>query len=220
MHRLLIGGALATLLLPASAHADAEVRFLNAVPGDEEAGLRIVRGSRTVDTRTVPFAGVSGYARVPAGSVVLRMRPTKDGRPQPLRAGLRDGRSYMAVAVGPMDRPQLKLRPERDGTDEAEAEAEHATSRSQRSALLAALAAFFFAELGDKTQLATLTLATRYPPFGVWLGATLGMSLSAGLALVIGRALGTRLPERPIRIVAAVLFLVVGAVLMVDALRG
>ena len=115
VHRLLIGGALATLLLPASAHADAEVRFLNAVPGDEEAGLRIVRGSRTVDTRTVPFAGVSGYARVPAGSVVLRMRPTKDGRPQPLRAGLRDGRSYMAVAVGPMDRPQLKLRPERDG---------------------------------------------------------------------------------------------------------
>ena len=112
------------------------------------------------------------------------------------------------------------LRPERDGTDEAEAEAEHATSRSQRSALLAALAAFFFAELGDKTQLATLTLATRYPLFGVWLGATLGMSLSAGLALVIGRALGTRLPERPIRIVAAVLFLLFGTVLVVDAMRG
>jgi putative Ca2+/H+ antiporter (TMEM165/GDT1 family) len=91
---------------------------------------------------------------------------------------------------------------------------------SERSALLAALGAFFLAELGDKTQLATLTLATRYSALGVWIGATLGMSGASALALVVGRALGTRLPERPIRIAAAALFLTVGVLLILDALRA
>jgi putative Ca2+/H+ antiporter (TMEM165/GDT1 family) len=91
---------------------------------------------------------------------------------------------------------------------------------SERSALLAALAAFFLAELGDKTQLATLTLATRYSALGVWIGATLGMSGASALALVVGRALGSRLPERPIRIAAAAMFLTVGVLLILDAVRA
>lgn len=109
------------------------------------------------------------------------------------------------------------LRPGPDDDAEEEATAAVSGRRSERSALLAALAAFFFAELGDKTQLATLTLATRYPPLGVWIGATLGMSAALALALVVGRALGSRLPERPIRIAAAALFLVVGVALLVTS---
>jgi putative Ca2+/H+ antiporter (TMEM165/GDT1 family) len=107
------------------------------------------------------------------------------------------------------------LRPSPEGGEEVSAAAP-----SERSALFAAMAAFFFAELGDKTQLATLTLATRYSALGVWIGATLGMSGASALALVIGRALGTRLPERPIRIAAAALFLTFGILLVLDALRA
>ena len=112
------------------------------------------------------------------------------------------------------------LRPQRDDAAAEEAEAAARSVRSERSQLLAALGAFFFAELGDKTQLATLTLATQRSPLGVWIGATLGMFTATALALVVGRVVGTRLPEKPIRIAAAVLFLVFGGLLVVDGLTG
>ena len=112
------------------------------------------------------------------------------------------------------------LRPQRDEAAAEEAEAAAGSVRSERSQLLAALGAFFFAELGDKTQLATLTLATQRSPLGVWIGATLGMFTATALALVVGRVVGTRLPEKPIRIAAAVLFLVFGGLLVVDGLTG
>ncbi|MGH8967773.1 MAG: TMEM165/GDT1 family protein, partial [Actinomycetes bacterium] len=47
--------------------------------------------------------------------------------------------------------------------------------RSTGSAVVAASVAFFLAELGDKTMLATITLATQYGWLGVWVGSTLGM---------------------------------------------
>jgi putative Ca2+/H+ antiporter (TMEM165/GDT1 family) len=111
------------------------------------------------------------------------------------------------------------LRPDR-GEDAEDQVASAGTARSERSQLLAAVGAFFFAELGDKTQLATLTLATQRNPVAVWIGASLGMFGATALALALGRLVGTRLPERPIRIAAAVLFLVFGAVLLVSGLRG
>jgi Ca2+/H+ antiporter, TMEM165/GDT1 family len=87
-----------------------------------------------------------------------------------------------------------------------------------RSAVATASAAFFLAELGDKTMLATIALATTYRPFGVWLGSTLGMVAADGLAIVVGRLLGTRLPERGVRIGAAVLFFAFGAALLAEGI--
>jgi putative Ca2+/H+ antiporter (TMEM165/GDT1 family) len=112
------------------------------------------------------------------------------------------------------------LRSPRSDADAAEEEAVAAqATRSERSQVVAAMGAFFFAELGDKTQLTTLTLATQRNPFGVWLGATLGMLAANVAALVVGRVLGTRLPERPIRLAAAALFLVFGTILLIEGLR-
>jgi putative Ca2+/H+ antiporter (TMEM165/GDT1 family)/protein-S-isoprenylcysteine O-methyltransferase Ste14 len=90
-------------------------------------------------------------------------------------------------------------------------------SRSGGSAVVAASAAFFLAELGDKTMLATITLAAQHGWFGVWLGSTLGMVVADGLAIVVGRQLGRRLPERTIRFGATGLFVVFGLWLLVDA---
>src|SRR5262249_58024486 len=59
----------------------------------------------------------------------------------------------------------------------------------ERNAVVTASVAFFLAELGDKTMLATITLATTYAPLGVWLGSTLGMVAADGLAIVVGRVL-------------------------------
>ncbi len=93
--------------------------------------------------------------------------------------------------------------------------------RAERPASHVALAvggAFFLAELGDKTMLATITLATREGLFGTWLGSTVGMVAADALAIAVGRALGTRLPERAVRIGASIAFFVFAAVLLFEAL--
>ena len=70
---------------------------------------------------------------------------------------------------------------------------------------------FFIAELGDKTMLSTVTLATDKPWIPVWLGSSLGMVISDGLAIIVGQVLGKRLPEKAIKIGAAMIFFGFGA---------
>ena len=90
--------------------------------------------------------------------------------------------------------------------------------RSTGSAVVAASVAFFLAELGDKTMLATISLATQYGWLGTWLGSTVGMVAADALAIAIGRVLGRNLPEKVIKVGAAALFFVFGAWLVVEAL--
>ncbi len=92
-------------------------------------------------------------------------------------------------------------------------------NRSTRSAVLAASVAFFLAELGDKTMLATITLATKEGLLGTWAGSTLGMVAADALGIVVGQQLGARLPERAIRIGAAITFVLFGVILVVEGLR-
>ena len=98
---------------------------------------------------------------------------------------------------------------------------EAAKARNSRGmALLAVGTAFFLAELGDKTMLATITLATQEGWFGTWVGSTLGMVAADALAIGVGALLGRKLPERTIKIGAAVLFLAFGVLLIVRGVRA
>lgn len=93
-------------------------------------------------------------------------------------------------------------------------------ARTTGSALLAVSVAFFLAELGDKTMLATVTLATREAAFGTWVGSTLGMVAADAAAIGVGHQLGARLPDRAVRIAAAVAFAAFGVLLVAEGLTG
>ena len=101
-------------------------------------------------------------------------------------------------------------------------EDEEAKVRSETtgSVILTVGTAFFLAELGDKTMLATVTLATNHEALGTWLGSTVGMVAADAIAIGIGKLLGTRLPERAIRFGATVAFVVFGLILIWQGLRG
>ena len=105
------------------------------------------------------------------------------------------------------------LRGDRLSDDEA--------TRAQRStapAFFAVTSAFLLAELGDKTMLATITLAADNDWVGVWIGSTLGMVAADALAILVGAIAGKHLPERLIQIVAAASFLVFGIFILVDGI--
>ena len=76
---------------------------------------------------------------------------------------------------------------------------------------LTTLVAFFLAEIGDKTQIATVALAARYDRFyAVVLGTTLGMMLANVPAVLIGDRMAGRLPLGAIRAAAAIVFAALG----------
>jgi Ca2+/H+ antiporter, TMEM165/GDT1 family len=79
--------------------------------------------------------------------------------------------------------------------------------------------AFFMAEMGDKTQLATVALAAKFSTVvPVWLGTTAGMMIANALGILIGIVLGKRIPERLVKWGAALIFIFFGLYGLYDAL--
>lgn len=78
-------------------------------------------------------------------------------------------------------------------------------------AFLTAFVLFFLAEMGDKTQLATVALGARFSSVAiVTVGTTLGMMVSDGLAVFVGHQMSEKLPMHWIRRAAAALFFIFG----------
>ena len=100
-----------------------------------------------------------------------------------------------------------------DKVDEAEA-----GRGTGHGVLLATTLAFFLAEMGDKTQVATVVLAAQYAPlWQVVVGTTAGMLLANVPVVWLGARFADRLPLRAARIAAALLFAGLGAWIL---LRG
>ena len=118
--------------------------------------------------------------------------------PEALRWGL--GVSFVAMAV-------WMLIPDKLDADEVKP--------PRYGVFGATVIAFFLAEMGDKTQVATVALAAQYGQF-LWVvaGTTLGMMIANAPAVLIGDKLAERLPVKAVHAVAAVIFAVLGVMVL------
>ncbi len=109
-----------------------------------------------------------------------------------------------AVALGFIAMGLWALVPDKLDADEA--------PRPHRGAFLTTLVAFFLVEIGDKTQVATIALGARFGDvLAVTAGTTLGMLVANVPVVLVGDALVERVPLKPVRIAAALVFVATGA---------
>lgn len=88
-------------------------------------------------------------------------------------------------------------------------------------AFVTTLILFFLAEMGDKTQLATVALGAKFANLGmVSIGTTLGMMVANVPAVLLGEKLCERIPLSKIRFIAAALFAIFGALILVGTLSS
>jgi putative Ca2+/H+ antiporter (TMEM165/GDT1 family) len=79
--------------------------------------------------------------------------------------------------------------------------------------------AFFLAEMGDKTQLATISLAVEYRSFvSILMGTTLGMVTADAIGIIAGIVLSKRIPEKKIKWFSAIIFMLFGLIGVYDGL--
>lgn len=75
----------------------------------------------------------------------------------------------------------------------------------------------FLAEMGDKTQLAAMTMAAQTKkPWAVFLGATLALAAVSALGVVVGATLGNYVPLEWVKRIAAVAFIVIGVLMLLN----
>lgn len=88
----------------------------------------------------------------------------------------------------------------------------------QYGVLITTIIAFFLAEIGDKTQIATVALAARFDDL-TWIvaGTTLGMMIANVPAIYLGDRFADRLPIKLIHLVAAILFVLLGVLTLLGA---
>lgn len=138
-----------------------------------------------------------------AGASALGAWLTRVVDPHALRWVL--GLSFIAVAA-------WMLVPDRLDDDGGAAPA------SSRGVFMVTVVAFFLAEMGDKTQIATVMLAARYNAlFSVTAGTTLGMLLVNVPAVLFGNRVFQRVPIVWVHRVAALVFLVLGVLVLANA---
>jgi len=102
--------------------------------------------------------------------------------------------------------------------DDEEAEAMEAVEErekavatwSVRAILMQAFTLTFLAEWGDRTQFATITLASAHDPLGVMVGASLGHGICAAIAVVCGKLIAGRISERILTALGGALFILFG----------
>jgi len=89
------------------------------------------------------------------------------------------------------------------------------------STLLSTLGLVFVAELDDKTQLAVVTQTCKHrKPWAVFLGASTALVAVTAIGAIGGQILGQFIPERVLRIVAALAFVVMGGLIIREALKA
>jgi len=174
--------------------------------GDKTQLLALDFGARH-SLRTVAIGLALGYA---AANVVATIVGGILGAALPERPiQIVGGSLFLGFAA-------LALR--RSRTDPAEPDAEVEDTSASGAGTLAVIssiaASIALAEMGDKTQIATATLASQSSPVGVWIGATLGAASSGMVGAVAGNFLGDRVPARALHLASAALFTAFGVAML------
>ena len=95
---------------------------------------------------------------------------------------------------------------------------EDASTKARFGVFLTTVIAFFVAEMGDKTQVATVALAARFPsPVAVVLGTTAGMMLANVPAVLFGDRIANKVPLKLVHGLAALIFALLGAATLLGA---
>ena len=83
--------------------------------------------------------------------------------------------------------------------------------------LLTTFGIIFLAEMGDKTQLAAMTMSAQTKkPWAVFLGASLALAAVSALGVVVGATLGNYVPLEWVKRIAAVAFIVIGVLMLMN----
>lgn len=84
--------------------------------------------------------------------------------------------------------------------------------KTRFGAVMTVAIAFFIAEIGDKTQLATIALAADFSgsPLAILMGTTTGMLIADGIGIIVGVVMCKRIPEKIVKLVSAAVFILFG----------
>ncbi|MDG3085643.1 TMEM165/GDT1 family protein [Vibrio hannami] len=97
-----------------------------------------------------------------------------------------------------------------DGEDEGE----NTTTRSSKSVFFSTFTLIFLAELADKTQLAVVTLSTTHSAIQIWLTATLALSATSVLGVLLGRKLLARINPSAMHKMSGFIFILFAVLLL------
>jgi len=85
----------------------------------------------------------------------------------------------------------------------------------RKGAYIRSTAFMFFAELGDKTMVMSLGLATQFDPIGVFFGALFALTVVNGVGIIIGDRITKRIPRNIIGIISGIVFLITGFIILI-----
>lgn len=88
----------------------------------------------------------------------------------------------------------------------------------KKNPYLAGYLFIFIMELGDKSQLLTITLASLYPlPLEIWLGSVLALSSLAWMGVFFGAIIARKVPKFHLKVVSSVIFIFIGTLILITS---
>ncbi len=74
-------------------------------------------------------------------------------------------------------------------------------------------------ELGDKTQILTIALASIYPyPFEVWLGSFLALTTLAWMGAFVGATISRKVPKFHLKLASVIIFISIGVLILITSI--
>ncbi|MFX0059079.1 MAG: TMEM165/GDT1 family protein, partial [Candidatus Heimdallarchaeota archaeon] len=118
-----------------------------------------------------------------------------------------------------LERKKSNENTDNDKSDMKENEIGTRFAKMRKNPYIAGFLFIFIMELGDKTQILTITLATIYPyPLIVWLGSFLALTSLAWIGVGFGAIISRKVPKFYLKIVSIIIFITIGLVIIITEL--